>query len=242
MSEPATQRSSSPPKSAETEQGGFWELVRTLALVAAVALSIRFAIVQPYRIEGPSMEPTLLDGDQVFVAKFAYGFFPPFGQHALLHWADPDLGDVVILNSPADGKDIVKRVVGVAGDTIEVRDHVVWRNGHPVPRDVVGPCQHETVYPGPCMVYRERIDGITYEVSRTPGPSTPFASGSLANAPAVKVPPGYVYVLGDHRDHSNDSRAIGVIPVDRIAGRVLFVWFSMGRHGIRWSRLGHVVH
>ncbi len=226
---------------AEREEGGLLELLRTLLTVAAIALTVRFAIVQPYRIEGPSMEPTLLDGDQVFVAKYAYGFFPPFGHRALLHWADPDLGDVVILNSPMDGKDIVKRVVGVAGDTIEVRNYAVWRNGHPIQREVVGPCEHETLYPGPCMVYRERLNGTDYDVSRRPGP--PPASGGVpyADQPPVRVPEGHVFVMGDHRDHSNDSRAIGVIPVERIAGKVLFVWFSMGRHGIRWRRFGHVV-
>ncbi len=224
-----------------SEEGSLGELLRTLLTVAAIALTVRFAIIQPYRIEGPSMEPTLLDGDQVFVAKYAYGFFPPFAHHALIHWADPKLGDVVILNSPMDGKDIVKRVVGVAGDTIEVRDFAVWRNGHPLQREVVGPCEHETLYPGPCMVYRERLNGSDYEVSRRPGPPLQTGGAPYASYPPTKVPAGHVFVMGDHRDHSNDSRAIGVIPVERIAGKVLFVWFSMGRHGVRWSRFGHIV-
>ena len=106
---------------------------RTIAGAVLLALVIRTCFFEAFEIEGPSMEPTLLNGDRVVVSKFAFGLFLPLRDHAELTWGTPSVGDVVIIKSPADGVDIIKRVIGVGGDTIEMRADRVYRNGEPLP-------------------------------------------------------------------------------------------------------------
>ena len=104
------------------------------------------------------MEPTLLNGDRVVVAKFMYGLFLPFRDHADITWGAPHLGDVVIIKSPADGVDIVKRVIGVGGDFIEMHDDIVYRNGKPLPRDDKGRCLTGTGSANPrCHWYASHV-------------------------------------------------------------------------------------
>src|SRR5690606_12608590 len=97
-----------------------WERIaanlRTIAGAVLLAFVLRTCLFEAFEIEGPSMEPTLLNGDRVVVSKFAYGLFLPLRDHAEITWGQPKVGDVVILKSPADGVDIIKRVIGVGGD------------------------------------------------------------------------------------------------------------------------------
>jgi signal peptidase I len=192
-------------------------------------------LFEAFEIEGPSMEPTLLNGDRVVVAKFLYGLFLPFRDQADLNWGGPKLGDVVIIKSPADGVDIVKRVIGVGGDFIEVRDDIVYRNGAPLPRDEVSRCVTGTGSANPrCHWYRSKVGDETFTQST--------ARISFDPMP-VHVPKGHIYVLGDHRDSSNDSRtpAVGAIPVTRVKGRALSIYWSSGEEGLRYSRMLHNV-
>ncbi len=182
---------------------------RTLAVAVILALAFRTGIAQAYLVEGPSMQPTLEDGDRVFVVKYAYGLTLPFTDAHLLTWAEPEPGDVVIVRSPHDGLDLVKRVVGVAGDSIQVQGERVFRNGVPITTGETGECVHED-----CEWTEERIGDHRWRTQRDPG-------SLLLAAPRVVVPEGHIYVLGDHRDRSNDSRSFGTIPVDRLRGRVV---------------------
>ncbi len=224
------------------------ENIKTIVSALLLAIAIRIVLFEAFEIEGPSMEPSLLNGDRVVVAKFMFGLFLPFTDHAVLTWNSPKPTDVVILKSPMDNIDIVKRVIGVAGDRIEVRKDVVYRNGKPIPRRALGPCRPDPCrqYGGSsellaCSLWEERISGHRYSVN--------FAEDSVENmtdsAPVV-VPEGQLFVLGDHRDHSNDSRFFGVVPANRVKGRALSIYWSSqseaeavsrGQEGPWWSRI-----
>lgn len=195
------------------------ENVGTFVLTLVVALSFRIGVAQAYEVEGPSMEPTVLEGERLVALRCAYGLSLPFVEDAVATWASPEVGDVVIVESPAaDHADLVKRVVGVAGDVIAIEDGVVLRNGEPFESVAAGRCDpgREIEASETCALTREHTAGRSWLTSR----SEPSLHESMA---PVRVPEGHVFVLGDHRDRSNDSRALGPIPTTRVRGRVLFV-------------------
>ena len=194
--------------------------LKTIGSAILLAMFIRIVLFEAFEIEGPSMEPTLLNGDRVVVAKFSYGLFLPFMNEAVLSWGLPDAGDVVIVRSPRDNVDIVKRVIGVPGDTIELREGVVYRNGEAIPNASLGSCR-DRPDSGPfgCEWVEEKLGDHTYRISRN------LDSIRTTRAP-ITVEPGHIYVLGDHRDRSNDSRALGTIPVSRVKGHVLSIYWS----------------
>ena len=216
----------------ETAKDRFFANVKTIAGAVLLAMFIRIVLFEAFEIEGPSMMPTLLDGDRVVVAKFMYGLFFPGADEALFTWGMPNVGDVIILKGK-DGVDIVKRVIGLPGDIINVEDDVVTRNGVRVTGARVGPCHYteEPEHELGCDWVRERVGDVTYTTSTdhidTMAPTTVFP---------FRVPAGDVFVLGDHRDHSNDSRYFGSVSVHRIKGRALFIYWSSDKHSSRWRQ------
>ncbi len=223
-----------------------WESIvanlKTIGGAVVLALIIRTVLFEPFEIDGPSMEPTLLHGDRVVVAKFFYGFFLPLRDEAEITWGVPNLGDVVILKSPADGVDIVKRVIGLPRDTIEMRAGVVYRNGDPLPMRDRGECSVGRGLEHNQDPYRSRLNRCHWRESEIDG-RTFLTSGGPDSAylQPVRVPVGEIFVLGDHRDTSNDSRAIGTIPISRIKGRALAIYWSNGDEGLRWPRMFEAV-
>jgi signal peptidase I len=233
----------------ESKWESFSANVKTIGGAILLAMFIRIVLFEAFEIEGPSMEPTLLNGDRVVVSKASYGLFLPFASEAAVSWGMPEVGSVVIVKSPADDIDIVKRVVGVPGDTIWVKDSVVYRNGRPVPTEVVGPCSYgngdvlDDYRYNDCLWVRETVGERTFVTSRA-------SDLDIGLSSRVTVPEGHVYVLGDHRDRSNDSRnpLIGAVPVGRVKGKALFVYWSSFRdpaegwignlRNVRWSRIG----
>ena len=228
MSEPKKKK-----KKKEEPEETAWERfkanVRMVGGAVLLAVFIRVVLFEAFEIDGPSMEPTLQNGDRVVVAKMLYGLFLPWTHDAALSWGEPHLGDVVIVHSPLDGVDIVKRVIGVAGDTIEVRGREIIRNGEALPIEDLGPChddeQLEIDSTDSCHVFEETLpdgDGgeLTYRVSDS--------DNYVRSTHPVTVPEGHVFVRGDHRDRSNDSTnpRIGPVPINRIKGRALSIYLS----------------
>ena len=179
--------------------------LKTIGSAILLAMFIRIVLFEAFEIEGPSMEPTLLNGDRVVVAKFVYGLFLPFMNEAVASWGFPNPGDVVIVRSPRDNVDIVKRVVGLPGDTLELRDGVIYRNGAAIPHVSLGSCQDRPdAGPFGCEWVEEKLGEHTFRISQN-------LDSIRTTRPPLKVEPGHIYVLGDHRDRSNDSRALGTI-------------------------------
>lgn len=233
---PTSETKPAKPKRDE-EPESFDSIARTVGSALLIAILIRILVFELFEIDGPSMEATLLHEDRVVVLKYTYGLWLPTQTHALTTWSHPEPGDVIILNSPMDDQDLVKRVVGVPGDVIEVRDGIVIRNGVEIPQRDLGPCpedqQREPVFD--CHVYEERLNGHVYRTTRAS-----FGRDTLG---PVTVPAGHVYVLGDHRDRSNDSREprVGPIPFSRVKGRAVMVLASGSflRGEVRWNRFFH---
>lgn len=220
------------PKDQAPEGDSFRSNVRTIAGAFLVAIFIRVVVFEAFEIEGPSMEPTFVNGDRVIVAKYPFGLFLPFMNEAVVSWGMPSPGNVVIVRSPADNVDIVKRVIGVPGDRIEIRDDVVYRNGEPVRTRELGPCREDESSEdrGMCVWYEERLGDHVHRTST----SIIEPTESLSER---EVPPGHVFVLGDHRDRSNDSRnpAVGMIPINRLKGRAATIYWSSDEE-VRWDR------
>jgi signal peptidase I len=222
-----------------------WERIaanlKTIGGAVLLALLIRTCLFEAFEIEGPSMEPTLLNGDRVVVSKFSFGLFLPLRDHADLTWGEPDVGDVVIIKSPADGVDIVKRVIGIGGDFIEMRADRVYRNGKALPAVDAGPCvegigkvEDGKEGSATCRRYESKVGDEVFH----------FSTARVGYDPIpTRVPPHHIYVLGDHRDHSNDSRnpMLGAIPVNHIKGRALAIYWSSGPEGVRFPRMFHAV-
>jgi signal peptidase I len=211
--------------------------VRTIGGAVLLAFFIRIVLFEAFEIDGPSMEPTLLNGDRVVVAKFLYGLSLPFMNEAVASWGMPSPGDVVIVQSPADEVAIVKRVIGVPGDRIEIREDVVYRNGEALPlresEDCIeGETSEELL---DCEVVPEHISERDWRTSRSPDRHLRM----FEHMEAQVVPEGHVFVLGDHRDHSNDSRnpRVGMIPIGRVKGRALSLYWSRDAGQVRWNRI-----
>ncbi len=218
--------------------------IRGWVLTIAAVLAFRTFLYEAVYIPSGSMIPTLQIGDYVIVEKWAYGARLPFTESAQLLWSTPERGDIVVLLAPpgnSRGDDLIKRVVAVAGDVVEIRDGALVLNGKPVPRHRLdGECSYWNRPEGgtwreePCLAFEETLDLHRYRSY-----CTPFVP--CGDVPPQTVPPGTVWLAGDHRDHSADSRVFGPVPVGRIKGRAWVALVSWGPDCPRWTRLFHGV-
>ncbi len=225
----------------------FWKEVRGWTLTILAVLAFRTFILEAVTIPTGSMIPTLQIGDYVVVQKWAYGARLPFTPEAQVMWSSPKRGDIVVLLAPKGASrddDLIKRVVGGAGDTIEIKDGHLIVNDKPVPREQLGgKCTYWDRPEGgewreaACVDTVEQLDGHHYHTYCSPDPDTHCGE----YVPPQKVPAGTVWLAGDHRDHSQDSRYFGPQPVGRIKGRAWVALFSWGPAGLRWDRLFHSV-
>ena len=215
----------------------FWrEWVRPLLAVGLVLGTFRSAIADWNDVPSGSMKPTILEGDRVFVNKLAYDLRVPFTMMRLSRWADPIRGDIVVLISPHDGKRLVKRVIGVPGDTVELSHDRLIVNGQAAD---YGPPDERTIaelgrdHPASAVVRTETSEGRRHAVILDP------TTGAMPSFLPVKVPEGRYLVLGDNRDNSFDSRFFGFVDRYRILGRVTTVVASVDLHhhfAPRWGR------
>jgi signal peptidase I len=205
--------------------------IRVFLLMILIVSSLRSALADWNDVPTGSMKPTIQEGDRVVVNKLAYDLKVPFTTVNIVKWDDPKRGDIVVLFSPADGTRLVKRVVAVPGDQVEMRDNQLFVNGQPArqsPITVAQSAEHGTAY-----VLDEDLYGHSHKMMVTPEIPAVRSFGPVA------VPQDHYFVLGDNRDNSNDSRFIGFIQRRRIVGKAVAVAFSLDRSNYfvpRWQR------
>ena len=217
-SNPETDVASKPPK------GKIRENVEALAIAIILALFIRAFVVQAFKIPSGSMQNTLLIGDYILVNKFIYGVKIPFTEITVIPVKEPKKGDIIVFKFPGDpSKDFIKRVVAVGGDTVEIREKKVFVNGK---EEVNAHAVHSDsrifddpqLYP-PEMLKRDNMAPLT-------------------------VPEDKLFVMGDNRDESNDSRFWGLVNVSAVRGKAFIIYWSWNGHkkiGLRWERLGDLI-
>jgi len=199
------------------------EYSESIGIAVAIALLLRAFVVEAFQIPSGSMIPTLEVGDHIFVAKFSYGLVVPFSNKKIFEFREPSRGDVIVFKYPQDPSiDYIKRVVGLPGEKVEVRNNEVFINGQPMARERVGPF-HDT---GPSddrdsELWHETLGTKQHEALQEPG-RPPSNFGPLV------VPAGNVFVMGDNRDNSSDSRVWGTVDHELIKGKALIVWWSRG--------------
>jgi signal peptidase I len=243
------------------------DLVRTVYDIAvtalwavALALLIRTFAFEPFRIPSPSMLPGLWVGDYLFVSKYSYGYsrysFPygastsewnPFRFEGRFLAGTPKRGDVAVFRQPRDpAVDFIKRVVGLPGDRIQVKNRIVHVNGRALARVRVTGARPETNgggigepgHPGSpegLEAFRETTpEGRTYVIWQQRGSEESLVN----NTEEYVVPPGHYFMMGDNRDDSTDSRnlvAVGYVPAQNMIGRAEFLFFSTNHHAELWE-------
>ncbi len=241
---------SAPPK----RRGQGWENVKSFLGALVIFLVVRTFLVEAFRIPSGSMIPTLLIGDWLFVNKLRYGPHVPFTNINLPGYAEPARGEVVVFISPyqadeaARGADptptLVKRLWGVPGDTVHMRDAVLYINGDPLPQSEVfaGNPVHDPNEVNPLYVWQQ-----THALQDTRFGSAP-SQPTHDNWGPLLVPAGQYFMLGDNRYESKDGRYWGLVPRENFRGRPLFVYYSWDAEAsrsfgwltdIRWDRIGH---
>ncbi|MCB9781010.1 MAG: signal peptidase I [Alphaproteobacteria bacterium] len=222
-----------------------WDLARTWGPAILVVLLIRSLLFEPFRIPSGSMVPTLAIGDHILVTKYTYGLRWPLTRIPIGDIAVPERGDVIVFVFPGSDRDkttgepeighwldvpvpgitidYVKRVVGLPGDTIEVRDNVLVLNGEVQPQTTTGDYEFvdDRCDPHPTRQHEEDLGGIEHAMLTT----TRYGSRMPDFGP-ITVPEGHVFAMGDNRDHSADSRVWGFVPLRNIKGKARFVWLS----------------
>lgn len=218
-------------KEAEEEPRSFgsmiWqEWIKPILIILAVLAPLRSAVADWNDVPTGSMKPTILEGDRVVVNKLAYDLKIPFTTYRVATWDNPERGDIVVLFSPADGRRLVKRVVGLPGDTIMMRNNVLFINDKPAEYSELdwSTIHGVTLSDTESVLFAtERFENREHFMMSTPG------KPSMRNFGPIVVPEDEYFVMGDNRDNSYDSRWLGFIERRRIVGEVFAVAFSLDR-------------
>ncbi len=231
-----------PVKAKKSLKHATWEWLKSLGIALVIWFVLRTLLIEAFHIPSSSMERTLLVGDFLFVNKALYGAELPLIHTHLPAIREPRLGDIVVFDSRTEvGVKVVKRLVGMPGDTLQMKNSVLWRNGV---------AQHEG--------YVEHVDSLTdtsapemrdWQVNYLlPGVNRASYRPTRDTWGPLVVPNGQYFVMGDNRDNSYDSRYWGFVPRDVIRGRPLFIYYSFDHDSwralpfltaIRWGRIGH---
>ena len=228
------------PRTPKEKAARFLRQLRSFAFVILVVLSMRSSIADWNDVPTGSMKPTILEGDRIFVNKLAYDLKVPFTTWHLAEWDDPKRGEVVVFYSPADGIRLVKRVVGVPGDLLELRENKLFVNGQPAEYGPIEPWYVEQMGPqmGPAATsYEFSAEAVTGR--EHPVMLTPNRWHDKRSFRPFTVPPGQYFVMGDNRDNSNDSRYYGPVERRLIVGKALSVVLSLDpdrSYRPRWDR------
>ncbi len=269
---------SSPTYFAHPHTEGWGETWRTFLYAVIIAFGVRTFAYEPFNIPSGSMIPTLLVGDYLFVSKFSYGYSkytfafgvpplfgvlpavnlppPPFdGRHGPFGH-EPERGDVAVFKLPRDNKtDYIKRIIGLPGDTIQMRHGVLNINGAPVKleriKDVVDNNSGghrariaeflETLPGGKVHTIRKQSDNNGDNDPNDPRPVNVGDEGRYDNTQIFLVPPHHYFMMGDNRDNSSDSRVspleggVGFVPEENLVGRAEFIFFSLNHETPFWE-------
>lgn len=199
------------------KKSGLRENIEAILVAIVLALFIRTFVIQAFKIPSGSMKETLKIGDHILVNKFIYGVKIPFLQTTIVPITNPKHGDIVVFKFPEDpSKDFIKRVIGVAGDVVEVRDKKVYVNGKLLNHD-----------------FGIHTDSYIFPASVQP----------RDNFGPIVVPPHSLFVMGDNRDQSYDSRFWGFVDLKAVKGKALMIYWSWDKDnfGVRWNRIGHLL-
>lgn len=239
-------------------KSAFREYVESIGAAVLIALILRGFVVEAFKIPTGSMIPTLLVGDHIFVNKFVYGIRIPFTEIFLVEFERPERGEVVVFTFPvkearqhvesnqlrgcidehslSEPKDFIKRIIGLPGDMVEIREGRLRLNGTTLPRELLGR-EPTGNFMSPLETRELETSGEYTYVVQYQQPDSDFGP--------VKVKEGHFFVMGDHRDNSSDSRCWGQVPMENVKGRSMFIWLSLSdRAGetIRWDRFGKRIH
>lgn len=202
------------------------EYTEAIIIAVLLALFIRAFVVQAFKIPSGSMKDTLLIGDHILVNKFVYGIKLPLLDKELIHFSDPKRGDIVVFRYPVDpSKDFIKRVIGLPGDTVRIQDKKVYVN--------------------------DKLLVETYVV-HSESKILPASVSPRDNMESILVPPHSLFVMGDNRDESYDSRFWKFVDMNELKGEAFIIYWSWNGEGklswnpsesfIRWNRIGHLLH
>jgi signal peptidase I len=257
---PIRRGSYAPPR--EHANGGGWSTARFILTLVIFAWALRSFVFAPFSIPSGSMLPTLYVGDYLVVAKWPYGFsrysfpfgFPGVNGRLLEHL--PRRGDVVVFRHPTEDADLIKRVIGLPGDTIELRGGEVILNGRRMPRQALQPYAMPISANSPCRVVPPATPFVSsagaqrfcaypaYRETLPGGPSYTVLDQVASEAddfPPTKVPAGHLFLMGDNRDDSLDSRfataegGVGMVPVENLIGRAAFTFWSTDGSASYWK-------
>jgi signal peptidase I len=226
------------------DRRGTWpQAIASLLFSVLIILAIRWALLEPYIIPSGSMVPTLLIHDHIFVNKFAYGVRIPFSQKWLLQWSSPKRGEIIVFRSVEDPKIfLIKRVVGLPGDHLEITSRSLKINGKEAAQLDASDSEkasfivRQEQYQGADLNFdfkTEDLDGfkhiLIYERNDNSTLYDQVDLDDLAdteNPKIFEVPEGHYFMMGDNRDHSGDSRMWGTLPFENVLGRASIIWLS----------------
>jgi len=240
-----------------TRQRWIIENVLSLALALLIVFMVRSSLVEAFKIPSGSMIPTLLTGDHIFVNKFAYGLKVPFSDFLtdhpiyLVNRPAPKRGDIVVFKYPKDERVyFIKRVIGTPGDTIEIKNKTLYINHEAIERVPFVGKEADRVYktfddpkygPANLDIFLEHLNGPDHLIMLD---KQNFAGDTFG---PIKVPDGQLFVMGDNRDFSNDSRFWGFVPLNNVKGKAMVIWLSLwinisdGQFIFRPDRIGTVL-
>lgn len=202
----------------DTEKRGRWrENIEAILVAIVIALFIRTFVVQAFKIPSGSMKQTLQIGDHILVNKFIYGVKIPYWRKIVIPGKDPQPGDIIVFKPPHDPeKDFIKRVIGIGGDVVECRNKQLFVNQKPVKHDFA-------VYTD-ARVYAQQIR-------------------ERDNFGPITVPENALFVMGDNRDESYDSRFWGFVNLKAVSGKAFIIYWSWDsdNFGVRWNRLARIL-
>jgi signal peptidase I len=229
-------------KQGEKHKSFYKEWIEPFLIAAVVALFIRQFVVEAFKIPSGSMIPTLDIGDHLLVNKFIYGPRLPFTDIRIFSWKEPKRGDIIVFKYPKnESKNFIKRVVGLPGDKIEIKKGILFITDRPVPVIALGAFEEKeqgggSPYYEKPRLFEEELGSVKHQILYLRDQSDYDFGPKL-------VPAESVFVMGDNRDNSQDSRFWGFVKYDKILGRALIIYWSWdgGDRWVRWERIGKLI-